>query len=199
MNEKISEVTIAYFSGTGCTKLAADGFETRLSELGFNTKMRDIAKNASWFFKNGLQADLLMVLSDLLAGRLNLLHPKPQDRLLAGVGKMEHAGAKLFGEHIRASNDCVRCGLCVKNCPQKNIRLQSGKMRFGYHCMLCMRCFYGCPERALSPGVMKNFVLKDGFNLEKLRDTAEQSAGGEYRDVPKKFLWKGVYKYLNDK
>jgi ferredoxin len=109
---------------------------------------------------------------------------------------MERTGAKLFGAQIRASNECVQCDLCVRNCPQKNIRLQNGKIRSGYRCMLCMRCLYGCPQRAVAH-LMKSFVLKDGFCLDRIREMAEQSAGGKYGYLSMSFLWKGVYEYLN--
>lgn len=45
---------------------------------------------------------------------------------------------------------CTGCGLCVKLCPMKNLRLSNGKAVSGEKCTLCYRCFSRCPVRALT-------------------------------------------------
>ncbi len=48
-----------------------------------------------------------------------------------------------------ADESCVRCGVCVRNCPVGNIELTDDGVRFGDHCLLCMRCFHHCPRQAI--------------------------------------------------
>lgn len=45
---------------------------------------------------------------------------------------------------------CVGCGLCVKNCPVRNLRMELGKARPQGQCALCYRCVNLCPQRAIT-------------------------------------------------
>lgn len=54
-----------------------------------------------------------------------------------------------FVKKYSVSDDCVKCGLCVKMCPNKNIRLNEDRIEFGKNCMLCMRCMNICPKNAI--------------------------------------------------
>jgi ferredoxin/flavodoxin len=47
---------------------------------------------------------------------------------------------------------CVRCGLCIKQCPAKNISLKNGSIIFDTRCYLCMRCINQCPKEAVQIG-----------------------------------------------
>lgn len=49
-------------------------------------------------------------------------------------------------------NKCVKCGLCVKQCPSKNISLIDNSIIFGTHCYMCMRCVNQCPKEAIQIG-----------------------------------------------
>lgn len=46
---------------------------------------------------------------------------------------------------------CSSCGLCVKKCPQQNIKLnQEGIPQWGHDCILCFYCELNCPEEAVT-------------------------------------------------
>jgi len=45
---------------------------------------------------------------------------------------------------------CNRCGLCVKECPTKNIKFRDSQIFFGNDCEFCLRCLNICPRGALS-------------------------------------------------
>jgi ferredoxin/flavodoxin len=45
---------------------------------------------------------------------------------------------------------CTSCGLCVKNCPMKNLQKIDGKIAHKKKCTMCYRCVNNCPVQALT-------------------------------------------------
>jgi ferredoxin len=283
-------ITLAYFSGTGCTKTVADCFERQLVDNGVKVKKINVANNENYDVKatdmllivspvyafrltsviekwtknlpnsNGTYAAIISVsgggeispntacrtrckrflkrknyeliyekmlvmpsnfaiqaeeqlnhdlinilpkkvdkiISDMIAGKKNITHPKLQDRIFVSLGKAEHFGASMFGVSIHATNECNQCGLCIRNCPKKNIRLKNGKPKFGFNCMWCMKCLYSCPSKALSPRILKCFVLRKGFDIKKMTIKANQSSTDQVHTYSKNILWQGAIDYLKE-
>lgn len=54
---------------------------------------------------------------------------------------------------------CVNCGLCVKNCPEENVKIVDGKFVFGGDCACCVRCSFNCPKDAF------NIALLNGWRV----------------------------------
>jgi ferredoxin len=48
-----------------------------------------------------------------------------------------------------ADAGCTHCGWCADHCPVGNIEATNEAVRFGDACILCMRCFHGCPEQTI--------------------------------------------------
>ena len=44
---------------------------------------------------------------------------------------------------------CTKCGLCVKNCPMKNLEKIDGKIVHQKRCTMCYRCMNHCPVQAI--------------------------------------------------
>jgi ferredoxin len=293
MNQKIiNTVTLAYFSGTGCTKATADCFEKQLLEHKIQVHKINIAKDDTYkVMEKDKLPDLLIILSpvyafrlatnvekwvkklplsegsmaaiisvsgggeispntacrtnckrylskkgyeliyenmivmpsnfatqanpqinalllqvlpqkvekiiaNILEGKRCILKPKFQDRLFYALGKAEHFGSPVFGLFIHASNQCNQCGQCIQNCPKKNISMKNNKPKFSYHCIWCLKCIYSCPCKALSPRILKSVVLKEGFNLEKMKDVDNAYL---VEEDSKKLLWEGAIKYIKEK
>ena len=94
--------------------------------------------------------------------------PEPRSKLLNFLGKAESPAARLFGLELHANNQCISCGICWENCPEKNIsQKKSGKPGFGFSCSMCMRCIYNCPEKAISPRISKFIPIRNGYTLSK--------------------------------
>lgn len=74
---------------------------------------------------------------------------------------------RLTGLDYRVSSTCGNCGLCVKNCPSKNIRIKNGKVTFGLNCSCCMRCVYNCPNQAIQYKMLSFFPVEGGYNIRK--------------------------------
>ncbi len=47
------------------------------------------------------------------------------------------------------NNNCTSCGICVKICPVKNIKLADGHPVWGDNCEQCMACLQWCPVVAI--------------------------------------------------
>jgi len=167
-------------------------------------KMIVMPSNFAIQAEQNLNLDLLRILPykvnniilDILSGKERITSPKFQDRFFAVIGKAEHLGARFFGASIRATQNCNKCGLCIRNCPQKNIKMVNGLPKFGFHCMWCLKCIYNCPCKALLPGILKFSVLKSGFDLKKMNEKSKEKPGDlEYRHY-KNILWQGTIDYL---
>jgi ferredoxin len=51
-----------------------------------------------------------------------------------------------------ATGACNLCGLCVRICPENNIRVDSNQPIWGKHCQMCLACIHWCPQRAIQNG-----------------------------------------------
>ncbi|WBW49957.1 EFR1 family ferrodoxin [Peptoniphilus equinus] len=59
--------------------------------------------------------------------------------------------AQYDAKHVDAflvSEDCIRCGLCVKHCPAKNLSMEAEGVTSHHRCTLCFRCVNLCPAKA---------------------------------------------------
>lgn len=51
---------------------------------------------------------------------------------------------------VNVDDDCIKCGLCVKLCPMKNLGLGNNKIMQNDDCILCYRCVNACPKKAIT-------------------------------------------------
>ena len=93
---------------------------------------------------------------------------KLRSHILNFIGKAEGPAARLFGLELHAGKNCISCGICWENCPEKNIeRKRNGKPGFGFRCLMCMRCIYNCPQKAISPRFSKFLPIRNGYNVSR--------------------------------
>lgn len=50
------------------------------------------------------------------------------------------------------NDNCIACGICVKNCVMNNITLIDHKPEWNHNCTHCMACICGCPKEAIEYG-----------------------------------------------
>lgn len=48
------------------------------------------------------------------------------------------------------SNKCSGCGLCEKQCPLGNLKVEEKKAKAGGKCTMCYRCVNNCPKQAIT-------------------------------------------------
>jgi len=137
-------------------------------------------------------------IQDLLQHKSKLLTPNFMNQIFPLLGKMEHLGARAYGRGIHASSSCNHCGLCVAQCPRKNIKFKNKIPTFGLRCIWCMKCIYACPKQALSPRFLRFTVLKNGFSIKKLKDAAMQDPSPVSPIKSKNITWQGAIDYINE-
>ena len=59
-------------------------------------------------------------------------------------------GFLMSPEPFRASDACITCGLCARECPMDNIEMRDGRPAWGKNCAMCLRCYHRCPVQAIS-------------------------------------------------
>jgi NAD-dependent dihydropyrimidine dehydrogenase PreA subunit len=59
------------------------------------------------------------------------------------------AGRFFLAKTFAAGTGCNLCGLCIRECPTKSIRLVDGRPYWKLTCESCMKCLNRCPERAI--------------------------------------------------
>ncbi|MCX7922911.1 MAG: EFR1 family ferrodoxin [Clostridia bacterium] len=138
------------------------------------------------------------IVNDLLCGVIHRTKPNLLNRVLSQMGELEKIGARLFGKQIRVSKVCNACGWCERSCPRGNIKLENGIPAFGKGCVLCLKCIYGCPNRALKSGALSFVVIKDGYNLKTLEKRIPSTETINVEELAKGYLWKGIREYLLD-
>lgn len=114
-------------------------------------------------------------------------------RLIAGL---ERVGSKGFGLSLHAKNNCDGCRWCSENCPVNNIAIVNGKPVFLDDCIICLRCVYGCPKKAIYSTKYPQFILQDGFNLLSIEQRMHDKELRSISESSKGLLWIGVKKYL---
>jgi flavodoxin/ferredoxin len=140
------------------------------------------------------------IVKEVLSGITHRTKPDMINRFVSTIGEFEKSGTGYFGKRIRAGKDCGGCGWCEINCPRKNITIKNNKPVFGGKCILCLKCIYGCPRKALKPGICKFVVFKDGYNLCEMEKRVMVDGRSKLatEELARGYLWKGVREYLLD-
>lgn len=77
-----------------------------------------------------------------------------------------------MADKIRIDESCTKCGLCVKICPVKNLRMEEHGVETNEKCMCCYRCINQCPQKAIY-GLIGGKVEKQYKGIEKLMNGAQ--------------------------
>ena len=56
---------------------------------------------------------------------------------------------RLMGKLYVADDRCNSCGLCIRACPVKAVKLRNGRPYWSWCCEACQRCINLCPQRAI--------------------------------------------------
>lgn len=101
-------------------------------EKNLNAK-REIAQFATDLIQNRGKWKRIPILSDLM-------------RSISASGKIWSQ----MSNNLSVTEDCIQCGLCIKNCPVSAISLTEKKVEIDHSfCNSCMRCISNCPQNAI--------------------------------------------------
>jgi ferredoxin len=95
------------------------------------------------------QLNILLFLAFALIVGLNWVAPRFWCRYLCPLGALLALPARLAIWRPRATGDCTRCAVCVRECPTGAITSKRGFEVDARECVMCMDCQVGCPEQAI--------------------------------------------------
>lgn len=113
------------------------------------------------------------------------------------ITRLEKKEAKIFAQKLIIDGTCTGCGICSMHCPVDNIDMKDQRPSFNDRCVMCFRCIYACPSRAMKSNSF--MVLKKGYNLSEVE---KHMRGVELEPVEKccrGLFWRAVRNYLLDK
>ncbi len=116
------------------------GFDTDPKELE-QKKLREAVGEVQRI--NGILSDRTEMHFECKKGSLAFL----KSRIINPLFNKFQVTAKPF----YATDDCIACGLCEKDCPTHNIKVD-GKPIWGDHCTSCLACYNICPRHAINYG-----------------------------------------------
>ena len=158
----------------------------RLTDKGYVTVYEDMLvmpanfltptpDELSVFLIKALPLKTKRIAGDIASGVLKPAKPGIADKAVSSLLELQKKGGKQFGNKIITGSSCNGCGLCANSCPSGNIEMKNGKPEYKSSCLMCMKCLYNCPQKALKPGVAKFMVLKSGFNINKLKILSDET------------------------
>ena len=210
--DKIPAAVVSVSGGGEVTPNLAcrEKIKRALSKKGFCVRYEEmLVMPSNWIVatKPALAARLLeilpekvkVILDEFTTGVVRTVRPGLGNRFLSLIGALEPLGARTFGKRIRIGRSCNGCALCARGCPAGNISMKNGKPEFGDACVLCLRCIYGCPRKALTPGTLKFILVKEGFDLQAIAATIPWNDPVDVEAEATGYLWLGVKRYLLDR
>lgn len=136
------------------------------------------------------------LLNDLEADVVRRDRIKLSSAWMGFISKLERQEARRGSDHFRVNDNCDGCGLCAEFCPVQNMEPRLGeKPIFGDECLLCLKCYYGCPQRAIEAPKLERWLFKS-YQIEALKRLGETLPLLSAREASKGLAWIGVRRYL---
>lgn len=117
--------------------------------------------------------------------------------LTSSIISIQKVGGNVNSFFYRVETDkCINCNICVMHCPEKNIKVNDGKIKFGHHCDMCMRCSFFCPTNAIKIGFLESWKVNGDYNLKKI--ALEPLPAAPYITSESKGFYKCFIKHFAD-
>lgn len=145
---------------------------------------------------NAIPVNVNKILDEVFSGKRRRSRFKISTRVLMPITNIEKNSSGKFSKELRVEESCTGCGLCVANCPMGNIELKDDKPIFNNNCIVCLRCYYSCPNKSIHNEKAKGLLFKEGFNLNNVEKRMEGIELKPIKECCKGIEWIGVKKYL---
>lgn len=117
---------------------------------------------------------------------------------LSPLSALERKGVKDACKHFKVNESCSHCGLCIKACPAGNIQAnEKGVPEFGHDCLLCLRCIYSCPVRAIEAPKYKKWMVS-AYDMKTFEAFKDRQPIKSIDECCKSLVWLGVKRYLKN-
>lgn len=143
-----------------------------------------------------LPSKLDSTVSEILSGVVRRSKPKISAKFISLIFKLEKPCAKIFAKDFRVRKTCTGYGWCARNCPRLNIEIKDCRPSFGWKCIACLRCIYGCPQKSIFTRVFSFVVVKEGYDLKKLEERMDSIDLEPIENHAVGYLYAGVSDYL---
>lgn len=112
------------------------------------------------------------------------------------IVSIQKIGGNINSFFYRVDNKkCNRCGLCIKNCPHKNISLKNKNIHFSHHCDMCMACSFFCPKDAIKIGFLEKWHVNGEYKFDQIEKIEREKP---YITEETKGFFKCFYRYFNE-
>ncbi len=150
------------FSGDGArvfTDLLPEGYGRVIYAEHFNMP-NNICNSGIFPVKNGektkkyikaAQKKIDRICNDLQKGKIKLRGFNKVSNIMGkGQGAYWQEIEEKNKSSVQVDEDCIKCGLCARLCPMKNLNLTTKEVVHNDNCILCYRCVNACPKKAIT-------------------------------------------------
>jgi len=113
-----------------------------------------------------IEENLEKILEDISSDNKKILKkgfiPKLASKNIYKISDKLH---KNITSKFQIEESCTSCNICVKVCPNDNIKLVDGKPVFGDNCIVCLACTNNCPTNSIR---MTNEKSRTRFRNENI-------------------------------
>lgn len=133
----------------------------------------------------------------MISGKRNYraLYDLPWDLAISPIAVGYYfIGRFVLAKTFYTSASCDNCGLCIKQCSVKAIKLVDNRPFWSYRCESCMRCMNNCPKRSIETAhgflasvliilnvVLLAFIYSQFISLTKYNITEDSSMNSMIR------------------
>lgn len=136
---------------------------------------------------------------EILAKKKVKLSFFPFPNLISWIMRIEHWGGRLNGTKYSVNEKCIHCGMCYRNCPTQNIKVdEDGNFHFGKKCLMCMRCSFFCPTDAFKIGFFNSWKVNGRYNFNDPDNHEQKSHKNFCKNSYKKYFKRSEKKILSN-
>ncbi|MCX7709141.1 MAG: EFR1 family ferrodoxin [Clostridia bacterium] len=162
------------------TKKGYDAFHERLFSIGSNWVVRfdsDVMRQ----LYDATKKKVGIMCREIILGEKRILRTDWGLKMRMELVELFFTRAlRWMAKDYSVKKTCTHCGQCIKNCPSRNIIEKNKKIKFGFNCNGCMRCYYICPKNAINFRIYKFFPVAGGYNAKKIFT----QSGSEIEKIP---------------